>query len=112
MNEQLATAALRTVRAMHEGRTIMSVLYPDEAQARRDARRIDANHHFAGDHDQEGLMPYLDGTPIPDAVECYVGEHGWVKCLLLDEKGHARITANNNVESVTVTGHVELRPKP
>jgi hypothetical protein len=86
--------------------------YKAEAQARRDAMRIDANHHIAGDHDQEGQMPYLDGKPVPDAVECYVGEHGWVKCLLLDEKGHARITANNNVESVTVTGYVELRPKP
>jgi hypothetical protein len=85
--------------------------YKAEAQAERDAARIDAKHHFAGDRGEENLMPYLDGKPVPDAVECYVGEHGWVKCLLLDEKGHARITANNNVESVTVTGHVELRPK-
>jgi hypothetical protein len=78
------------------------VRYNAEAQARRDAMRIDANHHIAGDEGDEGLIPYLDGKPVPDAVECYIGA-GWVKRLV-------RVDGDDALHETT-SGYVELRPK-
>jgi hypothetical protein len=82
--------------------------YEAEAQAKRDARRIDANHHIAGDVPRGTVKPYLNGQPIDDVTECYVGETGWLLRNLRDENGHICLVGDG-VAQERLTGHVELR---
>lgn len=82
--------------------------YEAEAQARRDARRIDENHHIAGDLPYATVMPYLDGQPVDYVTECYTGEQGWLIRQVRDENGHICRTGDD-VITERLTGHVELR---
>jgi hypothetical protein len=82
--------------------------YAAQAQAERDARRIDANHHIAGDHPPGTKQPYLNGQPVTGVTECYVGEDGWLVRNLRDEKGCVYLVGDN-VAQERLTGRVELR---
>jgi hypothetical protein len=102
---------IRVLPDDHPAIVARNARYKAEAQARRDAMRIDANHHFAGDAGDAGLIPYLNGEPQPHATECYVGEQGWVEIMLPDKDGKVRLVAGE-VPTRKLTGRVELRPKP
>lgn len=72
------------------------------------SRRIDANHSFANDFPFGTKKPYLNGQPVNDVTECYVGEAGWLVRNVRDENGHICL-AGDDVVHERLEGHVELR---